>query len=260
MTIRRPATFCAALVVALAAWEIIALWRVHAGAPEPGDWQSAGAFVRKGFHAGDLIVFAPAWVDPVGRAYLGDLMTLEDVARPDAGRYARIWEVSIRDATASEVHGMAAVADETFGAVRVRRFERAAPRTVWNTVDRAHLLEVDFAPHLCALLPPSHEAERPGRLDVGTVPLGTELHVWAGLSDFRARKENWAAAVVRVLVDDKEVARASVANDDGWLALPGAATSPDAHHVVIEAWVDPSRGDPARARLDLCVAAEARRP
>ncbi len=256
---KRPATFCAAIVFALAAWEIIALWRVHADAPEPGDWQTAQAIVRQGFHAGDLIVFAPAWIDPVGRVYLGDLMALEDVARNDAGRYGRIWEVTTRGATAPEVRGLAAVEDRSAGAVRVRRFERAAPRVVWSSNDRARLLEVDFAPHLCVLLPPSHDAEHPGRLDLGTIPLGTELRVWGGLSDFRARKENWAAAIVRVLVDDNEGARASVANDDGWLALPAVATTPEAHHVIVEAWVDPARGDPTRARLDLCVAAEARR-
>jgi hypothetical protein len=257
---RRPATFCAALVIGLAAWEIITLWRVHADAPTADDWQTAQAVVRKAFRRGDLIVFAPAWVDPVGRAYLGDLMTLEDVARPDAGRYGRIWEVSIRGAVAPEVRGLAAVDDRTAGEVRVRLFERPAPRTVWSTNDRAHLLEVDFTPHLCVLLPPSRDALTPGRLDLGTVPLGTELRVWAGLSDFRARKENWAAVMVRVLVDDNEGARASVANDDGWLGLPPVATTPEAHHVVVEAWVDPARGDPGRARLDPCIAVEARRP
>ncbi|HKA87768.1 MAG TPA: hypothetical protein VKE22_08895 [Haliangiales bacterium] len=260
IAIRRPATLCAVLIVGLAAWEILALWRVHADAPEPSEWQTAQSVVRKGFHKGDLIVFAPAWIDPIGRAYLGDLMALEDVARNDAGRYGRIWEVSTRGASAPETRGLAAVEDADAGAVRVRRFERAAPRAVWSTNDRARLLEVAFAPHLCVLLPPSRDAEHPGRLDLGTVPLGTELRAWGGLADFRARKENWAAAVVRVLVDDKEGARASVANDDGWVALPPVATTAEAHHVVVEAWVDPERGDPARARLDLCVAAEARTP
>jgi len=256
---KKPALFSLTLLALLGGWEIFTLWRVHVDAPEADDWQNAQAFVRKDFRKGDLILFAPAWTDPVGRAYLGDLLTIEDVARNDAARYPRLWEVSIRDAVAPEVRNFTPVVEERFGAIRVRRFERAAPTVVFSTDDRARLLEVNFEPHLCVLLVPSGNAGSPARLDLGTVPMGTQLVAWGGLSDFRARKENWAAAVLRVVVDDKEVSRGSVANDDGWLRLPPAATEPGAHRLALEAWVDPARGDPRRARLDLCVAVEARR-
>jgi hypothetical protein len=61
-----------------------------------------------------------------------------------------------------------------------------------------------------------------------------------------------------VLVDGAEVSRASVGNDSGWLALPAVKTAPGAHDVSFEVSVDPDHGDPRRARLDVCLAAEAR--
>src|SRR5262245_17609859 len=45
------------------------------------EWAAAAAEVRGAFRPGDLIVFAPAWVDPIGRSYLGDLMPPEMVGR-----------------------------------------------------------------------------------------------------------------------------------------------------------------------------------
>jgi hypothetical protein len=257
--VKKPALFSLTLLALLGGWEIFTLWRVHLDAPEAEDWQAAQAFVRKDFRKGDLIVFAPAWTDPVGRAYLGDLLTIEDVARNDSARYPRVWEVSIRDASAPETRNLTPIVEERFGAVTVRRFQRAAPTIVFSTNDRARLLEVNFEPHLCVLLPPSSDPQNPARLDLGTIPMGTQLVAWAGLSDFRARKENWATAAVRVLVDGQEASRGSIANDDGWTRLSPAVTEPGAHRLVVEAWVDPTRGDPRRARLDLCVAVEARR-
>src|SRR5437870_13517130 len=71
---------------------LVAPHRVAADA----DWSAAAAEVRAGFQPGDLIVFAPAWTDQVGRFHLGDLIPPEMAARPDADRYQRIWELSIR--------------------------------------------------------------------------------------------------------------------------------------------------------------------
>ena len=56
--------------------------------------------VTADFKTGDLIVFAPRWLDPVGRRWLGSLLTVADAGRLDDARYARVWEVSIRGAGA----------------------------------------------------------------------------------------------------------------------------------------------------------------
>ena len=87
--------------------------RVATGA----DWEAAAAEVRAGFEPGDVIAFAPAWVDQIGRAHLGDLVTVEMAGRSDVDRYARVWEVTIRGAHSPDVAG-----------ARLRAREPAWPR------------------------------------------------------------------------------------------------------------------------------------
>jgi hypothetical protein len=245
--VKRPATLCALLLLALAVWEIAELIHVARAAPTARDWQQARAAVDEQFQRGDLLVFAPTWVDPLARMYFGDLMSVDDAARMDAARYGRVWEISIRGASSPDATGTTAF-DARFGAVRVRRVERTAAHVTWDTRSQARLLEVDFAPRQCVPLHP------PGTLDAGTVPLGAQLVVYAGISDFRARRENRAIALLRVLVDGTEVARAAIGNASGWRGLTPIATTPGPHTLLFES--TPLFGNPAR--LDLCVAAEAR--
>jgi hypothetical protein len=240
----------AAALLALAVWEIATLLHVHAAAPTDADWDGAAAFVRAGFQPGDLVVFAPGWMDPVGRLHLGDLLSIHDAARMDAARYAKIWEVSARGASAPEAAGPVG-AEARFGALRVRRLDHAAARVTWDLRPRSKLFEVAYAPHECV------EVRAPGALDVGAVPLGATLAVDAGLADFRARRDNRAFAVVRVLVDGAEAARATIGSESGWVALPIVATQPGPHQLRFETSVDPDRpGTPAV--LPVCIAAEAR--
>lgn len=243
------AWLAAAALLALSTWEIGTLLRVHAAAPADDDWARAEAAVRKGFAPGDLVVFAPAWMDPVGREHLGDLLGVHAAARMDAARYGAIWEVSARGASAPEAT-VPADLDQTFGALRVRRHPHTAAHVTWDLAARSRLVEVGYAPHECAPLRP------PATLDAGTVPLGTHLAVAAGLADFRARRDNRAKARIRVLVDDKPVAERLVGNDDGFAPLPDVATTPGPHHVVFTSEAVVEKGQPAN--LDLCVAAEAR--
>ncbi len=248
----RPALVTTALLVLLAAWEILTLARVKAAAPADADWQAAAAFVSAEHRPGqDLIVFAPAWIDPVGRQWLGDKLTLDDLGRMDAASYARVWEVSVRGARAPETRSMgAAVLTRDFGPVRVSRFEQAPATVTWRAHQSGEILEVAHAPHRCLRVM--------GKRELRGVTLGNQLAVYAGLADVWARKENRAYARVRVLVDGHEVASASIGNDSGWLALPPVVTTPGAHDVSFEVAVDPGRGDPKQARLEVCLAAEGR--
>jgi hypothetical protein len=250
----RPALLMTALLALLAIWEIATLARVHAAAPADGDWKAASEVVRAQLQPGkDLIVFAPAWVDPVGRQWLGDELTLDDLGRMDVARYARIWEVSVRGASAPETRRLGApVYDVSFGAVRVRRFEQAAESVSWAPQSEQEIEEVAHLPRRCV--------RELGRHEWRAVTLGTTLQVYAGLADVWARKENRAYALVRVLVDGAEVGKLSVGNDDGWKPAAPIVTTPGMHDVVLEAAVDPQHGDPAHARLDVCLAAEARTP
>ena len=89
---RRAAAIFAAVVALLALVETGVALTARARVATDADWQAAAAEVRAGFTAGDVITFAPAWVDQIGRAYLGDLVTVEMAGRSDDDRYARIWE------------------------------------------------------------------------------------------------------------------------------------------------------------------------
>src|SRR3954449_12306080 len=97
---RRLTAIAGALLVAVAIWEIVASIRDAGAVPGDDAWAEAAGAVRAEYRPGDLIVFAPSWVDPVGRMHLGDLISLEAAGRMDAARYPRIWELSIRGAHA----------------------------------------------------------------------------------------------------------------------------------------------------------------
>jgi hypothetical protein len=231
----------------LGAWEVGTMLGVKSAAPVDADWQAAAELVDAGFQKGDLIVFAPAWVDPVGRKWLGHDMSVEMAARMDAARYATIWEVSIRGARAPETRGLSVAKSATFGAVKVRAFTHAPAPVSWDLGSRAKLFEVGFTPRMCVPI------RAPGHLDAGDVPLGSELAVYGGLSDFRERKENHAVATLHVFVDDTEVGSVRIGNDSGWkrLIIP---TQAGTHKLRFESSAD-GRGSPS-----LCIAAEARSP
>jgi hypothetical protein len=236
-------------LAALSTWEIAALVRASTGAATGDDWAAAAAAVRAGWQPGDLVLFAPAWSDPVGRLWLGDLDGVHEAARLDAARYARIWEVSARGASAPDALGPVG-ASETFGALTVRRHDHVAEPVAWDLRARARLVEVDFAPRECVPLRP------PATLDMGEVPLAGHLVVRAGLADFRARRDNRARARVRVTIDGAPAGERELGNDDGWAALPPIATTPGPHRVVFTSEALPAPGQPVN--LDLCIAAEAR--
>lgn len=165
---RRLGAVPAALLVAVAIWEIGATRCRATSVPGDDDWARAALLVRSGYRSGDLIVFAPAWADPIGRLHLGDLIPLETAGRLDGTRFGRIWELSIRGAHAPEVAGLSPV-DHVAGPVEVRRYERPAPRVVFDLASspplgtRADLVEVAFEPHRCIVVatPPARPYLRP---------------------------------------------------------------------------------------------------
>jgi tRNA A-37 threonylcarbamoyl transferase component Bud32 len=247
------ARLAAAALVLVAVWEIAVLLAAKVGAPEDADWRAAAQALAAEHRATDLIVFAPGWIDPVGRRWVGSLMRIEDAARLDDVRYPRVWELSIRGVS-SGVTGTVAY-DRRFGAVRLRRFERSAPKITWSMGARPQLFEVGFEPHRCVLIVP--RAGQPQQTAFDDVELGDELAVAAGLADFRSRRDNTARAILRVLVDGQEVSRGVLGNETGFAPLPPAKTEPGPHQIVFEAAVDPA-SDPEKTNLHVCVAAEAR--
>jgi hypothetical protein len=206
------------------------------------DWQAAAAEVRAGFTAGDVIAFAPAWADQVGRAHLGDLVTVEMAGRSDVDRYARVWEVSIRGARSPDSAGAHLVSTNEHGRVRVALYEKPAVPVIFDFTSAAaearimrgtapcfgdpihgwrcggerverRTLEIDYRPRRGLLVP----ADRtPTTLGYGEVTLGDTLVVYAGIHDYYARKSADGLVDFSVDVDGVERLRARVGNDDGW--------------------------------------------
>lgn len=247
------ARLAATALVLLAAWEVGVLVSAHRSEPLPDDWKAVAAAIPASSND-TLIVFAPRWIDPVGRLWLGDRISVNQAARMDAVRYHEVWEVSTRGASAPDVAGLPALSEQTFGPIRLRRFVRDAPTVTWDLADQSKICEVDFEPRRGILLALDHPHAQ-GRRVFPQVDLGTQLQVTAGLADYKTRSENRSVAVVRVMVDGREVAHGYVGNDSGWVALPPASTTPGPHDVEIIAEADDS---PGPVHLSICVAAEAR--
>lgn len=250
-----------------AIWEITTSLR--AGSDVPGDaaWAAAAAAVRERHQAGDLIVFAPAWIDPVGRMHLGDLIPVEMAARMDDARYGTVWELSIRDAEAPEARGRRVDWSTDAGGVRVRRLVREPARVLTDFVaafDPARvqgqaagdvavrLEEVGFEPHRCVRVEPW-----PGqtvRIEYPRARMGTRLVGHVGLADVFTRRDIRDPGELAVLVDGREVARVRVGVDDGWVRFEAETQPAEQAEVVFAAT---AVGERARKRL-VCFAAEAR--
>ena len=242
----------ALLLVIVALWEVVAAIRAATSVPDDDAWERAAQIVRSQHQAGDLIVFAPGWVDPVGRLHLGDLIPIEMAGRMDAARYGRIWELSIRGAHAPETVGLAPVFSQDVGGVTVRRFERAPAVVVSDVLASGQhgavtLAEVGFEPHRCIQVVPS-----PGHPQRITIPmqLGTRLVGYAGLADVFTRRDIRAPGSLAVEIAGRQVAQVHPGVDDGWVRFE-AATTPGPADVTFVASAD------APQRL-ICFAAEAR--
>jgi hypothetical protein len=226
---KRPlprATVILGAIVAVALFEAGAAVYHHLEVPSRGDYQAAADAVRAGFQPGDLVVFAPEWLDPVGRMYLGDLLPMPVAGRMDSDRYARVWELSIagHESPECQTEGSQVSDDAWHGKVRVRLCARQAPTVLYDFVAREPSdAQVESAhdgrpPVSCPQM--GDRATCPGgdpstnyvgplltEVDYGpkycvwahpidggemhvtypAVPLGGRLVGWAGIADFESR-------------------------------------------------------------------------
>jgi hypothetical protein len=259
---RPVAAVPAVLLVLVALWEVAATRCNASSAPGDDSWAEAASEVRAAYRPGDLIVFAPDWVDPVGRLHLGDMIPLDMAARMDAAKYGRIWELSIRGAHHADTDGLDPVSSGDHAGVTVRRYDRT-PVTVISDVrarlDTAkttgggrgpslELAEVGFAPHRCIQIVPN--PGQPARITFPQVQLGSELVGYVGLADVFTRRDIRAPGKLDIEIGGAIVATASPGVDDGWLRF-SATTTPGTADVTFIASADaPNR--------QLCFAAEAR--
>jgi hypothetical protein len=258
LSTRRPpiAALPALAIVAIALWEAAAARIDATSMPGDDDWRRAADYVRSQYAPGDLIVFAPDWIDPVGRMVLGDKLTVADAARMDAAKYRRIWELSIRNAKSPETRGLEPAARSEAGGVEVRRYDQQPAHVLADLRDllpkgaAAHreLAEVGFAPHDCIEATPA--PKQPVRIVFPAVPLGGKLVGYAGLADVFTRRDIRAPGKLEVEIGGKIVATVAPGVDDGWVRFE-VPTTPGPADVTFIASAD------APQRL-ICFAAEAR--
>jgi hypothetical protein len=257
-------------------------------APRDSDWTAAAAVVREGFRAGDLIVAAPPWADPVMRMHLGDLLPVAAAARLDDARFARVWEVSQRGARAPEGAGRTVALDRGVGALTVRRLERPAAEITYDFLERwqdavvtrwdpvAHvgspcpwqtdrfscpgtgnsvqrvLVEVDNRIRRALLAPPLRGAVV--GVEFQAVTLGRELVVAVGLHDTWARKSP-GTVTFEIWIAGQPTRATVVSNRSTWEPLHIDTSSRAGQVVPVRFHISSPRPD---ARL-LAFAAEARR-
>jgi hypothetical protein len=258
-----------ALLLALVSlWEMVAVSRANQRAPGPRDWRALSAALRAEHRPGDLVTFAPGWIDPLGRHHLGDLIPLEMAGRMDAARYAVVWEVAEGDARSPDTAGLEPERSRQFGRLSLRRYRRAPAAVVTDfaaalpgaqVVGRSagrpevRLEEVGFAPHRCVVVVP-----QPGqtvRIAYPAAALGTQLVGYVGLADVFTRRDVRDPGRLVVSVDGRALADVTVGVDSGWVRF-AAPTRPAAAAAV--EFAATAVGPRARDRR-ICFAAEARR-
>jgi hypothetical protein len=279
-----------ALLVALALLEAGVALTAPLRTPSAAEWQRAAAFVRAEQRPGDLVLFAPAWVDPIGRLHLGDVISIAEEARMDAARYGRLLEVSVRGGRAPETRaaGVRRVRRERFGRVTVTLYEQPRAEVVYDFLERwrearvsrwrgdrqealctlggdkiqcpgvghnhvaLRVLEPDYSARRCLYVQPVERAQV--RLTFAAT-LGRTLAVRTGLHDYHQRKIANGRVLLRVLVDGREVGQTWQGSGDGWkpLTIDTAAQDGQAHDVTFEI------SSPNPYARHFCFAAEARR-
>jgi hypothetical protein len=102
------------------------------------DWKAARQVVEKKLRPEDLLLFAPKWEDPVGRAEMGDgLASLARTARPDESRFPRAVEVSARGKHRPELEGWKLLEEERVGRLTVGVYENPNPAKVLDDLLRS---------------------------------------------------------------------------------------------------------------------------
>lgn len=101
------------------------------------DWTAARDVVKADLQPDDLVVFAPFWADPLGRRSFGDsIATMKREGRSDERRFARAYEVSIRDAHDAALAGWKQVKQQKTGAVTVTLYQNPDfTKVIDDTID-----------------------------------------------------------------------------------------------------------------------------
>jgi len=125
------ARYGALLLALVGLAELLAHFYFSNRAPRQSEYSGLAAAVDGMRSAGELVVVAPAWAEPMVRKALGDeRMPLSDVARPDEEGYAAAVEVSILGQEAGELSGWQEQQRTRVGRFRLRRVTNPSPHPV----------------------------------------------------------------------------------------------------------------------------------
>jgi hypothetical protein len=125
--VRVPASFWLLLPL-LALGELGAHVFFSRRAPRLEDWQAAAPRVLELKRAGEPIVVAPEWAEPIARHAFGDAaFPLDELARPDVAGFRRLLEVSLLGARAPETRAFRLLSEERSGPFVLRVLENPAP-------------------------------------------------------------------------------------------------------------------------------------
>ncbi len=105
--------------------------------PDFEDWTSLAGPVSEERKAGELVVVAPSWAEPLARQALGDeVFPLRDVARPDVSRYRTALEIAAFGESSPELAGFREAGRRVVGPFVLRRLENPSPaEVVFDFVD-----------------------------------------------------------------------------------------------------------------------------
>jgi len=286
---RRLPLVAVAVVLLLGAVEVGATLVQHLAVPAASDWRAAAARLATTRRPDEPVLFAPIWVEPIGRSHVRDL-DMELLLLSDVDRYRRVFEVSTRGSRHPWLAGEKPARTWDFGGVRLSLFERTRPAEVlfdftrkireaqvsrigaqvtrcpwdgkrrfrcdpargWNSVG-PHVAEVGHRPYRCIF---AHPVEgHVMRISFPAAAIGASLVGYTGIDDFENRKRADADVLLKVLVGPRQVG--AIRHQNGWpwhrFALDTKEMAGQTHPVSFEI-----SADRAFART-FCFAAESRR-
>jgi hypothetical protein len=157
--------------LALAVVEVVGHFVVRSRVVTREDWEVAAARVRAEHRAGDLVVVAPSWADPLLREHLGDLLTLEDAGRSDLAQYQRLWVLSIRGHRPTEAPPEPPSFDEQHGRVRVLRWDLTPDAVLYDFTEHVREARVTMVEGESESPCPWREEHRPRGGGLGAGPM-----------------------------------------------------------------------------------------
>lgn len=288
---RRLHKVLAVLVLLLVAVEVSATLIQHGSAPREAHWRAAASKLAAVREKGEPVLFAPAWVEPIGRLHMGDQIDLELLLLSDVDRYRRVFEVSVRGERHPWLQGERPKQEWELGQVRVALYERASPAEVvydftrriaeaqvamigrevrrcgweaarnrfacdpargWNWVG-PHLAEVGHRPYRCIY---AHAVDgHVVRITFPAAVVGRNLVAYTGIDDFENRKRSDVSVVLKIFIGPKQLYVIRHQNRWGWrrFAVDTKAFAGQTHPVSFEV------STPAAFARTFCFSAETRK-